>query len=142
MYHIFSTAANSTEFIKFNEHGPKGINVFEKSVVINGGAGINRRHVQTPLGVHTTVSDEDYEWLKDDYHFKQKVKDGYITFRKQKVDPEVAAADMSTRKWVKSATGELVRGDAFPVSPQDFDGKPVTEGLTAITPKVNKTRAA
>jgi hypothetical protein len=133
MYHVYCTAANSTEYNKFNEHGPKGINVVERSLLIKGGAGINKRHVQTPLGVHTIISDEDYEWLKNDYHFKQQIKDGYIVVKKQKVDSEVVAADMVTHNQ---------KTDACPIVPQDFNDKPAGDGLTAVTPRVNKSKAA
>ena len=138
MYHVYCTAANSTEYNKFNEHGPRGINIVERTLLIKGGAGINQKHVRTPLGVHTIVSDEDMEWLKDDYHFKQKIKDGYIVVRKQNVDPEVVAADMVTRQWKNGQ-----KTDAFPVSPMDFNGEKAGDSLTAVEPKVNKkSRAA
>jgi hypothetical protein len=137
MYHVYCTAANSTEFIKFNEHGPRGVNVMERSVLIKGGAGINRKNIVTPLGVHTAIEDEDYEWLKDDYHFKQKIRDGYITVRKSQVYPEVAAADMATRQWKNNQ-----RTDAFPVVPQDFSDKKAGDGLTAVEPKTNKKSKA
>jgi hypothetical protein len=129
MHHIFSTMANSNEYVRYSEHGPRGINVAERSILIKGGAGINKKNVQTPLGVHTAVEDEDMEWLKDDFSFKQHVKNGYITVRKQKVDPEVAAADMVTRDQ---------KTDACPIVPQDFNDKAAGKDLTAIKPKVNK----
>lgn len=134
MQHIYSTLANSNEYVKYSEHGPKGINVAERSVLIKGGAGINRRHIQTPLGVHTAVEDDDFEWLKEDFSFKQHQKNGFITVRKDKVDPEVAAANMATRQFDREGR----RIDAFPVAPMDFTDKPVADGLTALEPKVNK----
>jgi hypothetical protein len=137
MHHIYSTMANSNEYVKYSKHGPNGINVFERSVVIKGGAGINKKHVQTPLGVHTAIPDEDMEWLKDDYSFKQHQKNGYITVRKDKVDPEVAAANMATRQF----RGDQ-RIDAFPVAPMDFTDKPIADGLTALEPKTNKKSKA
>jgi hypothetical protein len=129
MYHVYCTAANSTEYVKYNEHGPRGINVTERAVLIKGGAGINRKNVQTPLGVHTTVEDEDMEWLKEDFSFKQHIKNGYITVRKQKADPEVAAAEMVTHDQ---------KTDACPIVPQDFNEKAAGKDLTAIKPKTNK----
>jgi hypothetical protein len=129
MFHVYCTAANSTEYVKYNQHGPRGINVAERSVLIKGGAGINKKNVQTPLGVHTAVEDEDMEWLKDDFSFKQLIKNGYISVRKQKVDPEVAAADMVTRDQ---------KTDACPIVPQDFTEKAAGKDLTAVKPKVNK----
>jgi hypothetical protein len=129
MHHIFSTMVCDNTYVRYNAHGPRGINVAEAEVLIKGGTGINKKNVQTPLGVHTLVSDEDMEWLKDDYSFKQHIKNGYIVVRKQKVDPEVAAADMVTRNQ---------KTDACPIVPQDFTEKPAGKDLTAVKPKVNK----
>ena len=133
MYHVYCTAANSTEFIRYNEHGPRGINIPEKSVVIKGGAGINKKHVMTPLGVHTAVEDDDMEWLKDDFSFKKHISNGYITVRKAEVNPEVAAANMVTHDR---------KSDACPIVPQDFNKAPAGDGLTAIEPKTNKKSKA
>jgi hypothetical protein len=121
--------SNDNEYVRYSEHGPQGVNVAERSVVIKGGSGINRKHVQTPLGVHTAISDEDMEWLKDNYAFRQHQKNGYIAVRKQRVDPEVAAADMVTHDQ---------KTDSCPVVPQDFTEKEVAKGLTSLKPKVNK----
>jgi hypothetical protein len=137
MYHVYCTAANSTEYVKYSEHGPNGVNIAERSVLIKGGAGINKKNLQTPLGVHTAIEDADYEWLKDDYHFKQKIRDGYISVRKSQVDPEVAAADMVTRQWKNGQ-----RTDAFPVAPMDFSDTKAGDGLTAVEPKTNKKSKA
>lgn len=129
MYHIYSTAANSTEYVRYAANGPKGINVPEHSVVIKGGSGINNKHVGTALGIHTAISDEDYEWLKEDFSFKQHIKHGYVVSRKGEVHPEVVAPDMVTRDQ---------KTDACPVIPEQFkaDGDKET-----IKPMVNKKKA-
>ncbi|HZZ80029.1 MAG TPA: hypothetical protein VFE62_16065 [Gemmataceae bacterium] len=138
MYHVYSTLANSTEYLDYGQHNPKGINTIQRSVLIKGGSGINRKHIQTPLGVHTAISDQDYEWLKDNPHFKQHEKNGYMVVKKAESHPEVVAADMVTRQWVKDKTGNVVRGDAFPITPEDFSDKPAGDGLTAIKPAESK----
>jgi hypothetical protein len=138
MQHVFSTMANDNEYVRYSEHGPLGVNIAERSVLIKGGTGINKKNLQTPIGVHTAVTDEDMEWLKDNFSFKQHQANGYIVVRKQKVDAEVVAADMPTRQWVKDANGKPVRGDAFPVAPMDFTDKPAGKDLTAVVPKVAK----
>lgn len=129
MHHIFSTLACDNEYVRYSEHGPRGVNTAEASVLIKGGSGINKKNLPTPLGVHTAISDGDMEWLKDNYSFKQHLNNGYINVRKQKTDPEVVAADMVTRNQ---------KTDACPIVPQDFDGKPIAKDMTALTPKVNK----
>ncbi len=111
MYHVFSTMANANRYIKYRQAPQKDLNIGERSVLINGGSGMNRKQISTPLGVHTSISDEDYEWLKDDLHFKQHIANGYITVRKAEVNPEVAAAEMVTHDQ---------KTDACPIVPQDF----------------------
>lgn len=133
MYHIYSTMSSDNEYVRYSEHGPQGVNIAERAVLIKGGSGVNRKNVGTPLGVYTSVSDEDFEWLKDDFSFNQHKRNGYITVQKSKVDPEVAAADMKTHDQ---------RTDACPLVPQDFTDKPVADGLTALEPKTNKKKVA
>ena len=130
MYHIFNTMANSTRYIKYRNAPQRDLNIADRSVLIQGGSGVNQKHIGTPLGVHTGISDEDYDWLKDDLHFQQHVKKGYITVRKAEVHPEVAAAEMVTHD---------PKTDACPVVPQDFkdDGEKET-----IKPMVNKKSKA
>ena len=111
MYHVYSTLANSNEYVRYSEHGPRGINLAERTVLIKGGSGVHQKGIGTPLGVYNAVSAEDMEWLKDDYAFKQHIANGYITVQKHKTDPEVAAADMVTRDQ---------KTDACPIVPQDF----------------------
>lgn len=126
MYHVFNTMANSTRYVKYAQAPQKDLNVSERSVLIKGGSGVHQKHLGTPLGVHTGVSEQDYEWLKDDPHFEQHVAKGYLTVRKAEVHPEVAAADMVTHD----------RGtDACPVVPEDFKDDDKKE---TIRPVVNK----
>ena len=109
-----------------------GILIFPK--IIKGGSGVHQKSIGTALGVHTAVSDEDFEWLKDDHSFKTHLKNGYLTVRKDEVNPEVAAAEMVTHDR---------KSDACPIVPQDFSDKPAGDGLTALEPKTNKkSRAA
>lgn len=129
MYHVYSTMANGNEYVRYSEHGPRGVNVAEASVVIKGGAGINKKHVQTPLGVHTAVSDADMAWLKDNFSFKQHVANGYITVQERKVDPEAAAADMVTHDR---------KSDACPIVPQDFKDDDQKETLKPVVNKKSK----
>jgi hypothetical protein len=130
MHHIYSTLANNNEYIRYTNNGPGGVNIAERSLVIKGGHGIHKKGIGTAMGVHTTVSDEEFEWLKDDYSFQQHQKNGYIRVQKGQVNTEVAAADMVTRN---------PKTDACPIVPQDFkeDGDAET-----LKPVVNKKKAA
>jgi len=130
MYHVYSTLANNNEYVRYTNNGPGGVNIAEKSILIKGGHGVHKKGIGTPMGVHTAVSDADFEWLKDDYSFKQHQKNGYISVQKSEVNTEVAAADMVTRNQ---------KSDACPIVPQDFtdDGKKET-----VKPAENKKQKA
>lgn len=129
-FHVFCTAANSTEFVLYakQEH-QRDINVAIDSVVIHGGSGVANKKLVTPLGVHTSVPESKMEWLKEDPQFKAMVNAGYISVSDRHVNPEVAAADMVTHDQ---------HTDACPIVPQDFSEKSNREGLTAIKPILNK----
>lgn len=128
MYHVYSTMANNNEYVRYSTSGPGGINLVERTVLIKGGSGINLKGFGTQLGVYNSVSDEDMEWLKNDYSFQQHMAKGYITMQKHKSDPEVVAADMVTRDQ---------KTDACPIVPQDFksDGGPDN-----VKPVVSKSK--
>lgn len=130
MYHVYSTMANSNRYVRYTPNSPNGIRNIEHTVLIKGGSGINKMHIGTPIGVHTAVSDEDMDWLKDEFSFKQHIKNGYITVRKQDLNPEVVAAEMVTHDQ---------ETDACPVVPQDFKDDDKKE---TIKPVVNKKSKA
>jgi len=89
------------------------------SVLIKGGTGVANKHLFTPLGVVTQVSDEQLDFLKKDKNFQEHVKNGFITFDKAKVEPEVAAGKMATRD------------ESAPLVPEDIketdEAKPAAE---------------
>lgn len=132
MIHVYSTMANANRYALYRKDSPNGINIVERSVLIKGGSGLNIKGIGTTLGAHTEVSDEDWEWLKDDFAFNQHIKTGYIRVEKRSVNPEKVAVDMVTRDQ---------RTDACPVVPEDFSGKEIGNGLTALKPG-KKSKAA
>jgi hypothetical protein len=129
MYHVYSTMANSNRYAKYRADSPNGVRIIERDVVINGGSGINTKHIGTPLGIYTSVSDEDMDWLKDDFAFNQHIKAGYIRVEKHKVHTEVAAADMVTRDQ---------KTDACPIVPEQFNLDGDKETIKPMTGKKKK----
>ena len=130
MHHVYSTLANNNEYVHYTNNGPGGVNIAERTVLIKGGHGIHKKGIGTAMGVHTSVSDEDFEWLKDDYSFKQHLKNGYVRVQKSEVNTEVAAADMVTRNQ---------RTDACPIVPQDFKDDSDPESVKPVTGKARKS---
>lgn len=129
MYHVYSTLANNNEYVRYTNNGPGGVNIAERSILIKGGHGIHKKGIGTPMGVHTTVSDDDMAWLQEDFSFNQHIKNGYIQVKKGEVNTEVAAADMVTRNQ---------KTDACPIVPQDFKEDGDRETVKPATSKSKK----
>lgn len=76
-----------------------GIN-FE-GVIINGGAGVANKHLWTPQGVVTNLTDEQYDKVKAFPPFLDYVKSGHFVVAATESDPDKVAKDMD-----KSAAGQ------------------------------------
>lgn len=119
MNYVYSTITCPTSYVKYKElsafeakdsrGASAGHNEVLKRVVIKGGHGLADKHLFTPHGVVTQVSDEDMQFLLENESFKKHVKDGFITFDKKKSDPEKKAKNMADKD--RSA----------PLTPKDFE---------------------
>lgn len=108
MPYVYSTLTNNNSFMDYEKSQPGAPLVVKRSVTIKGGTGIANKHLFTPMGVATEVSEEDLDFLKANDGFRHFVDKGFITYREKEVHPEVAASDMDTRD------------QSTPVMPQDF----------------------
>ncbi len=128
MTYIYSTLTSDNHYNVFDTSNSNGQSpIVRKSILVKGGTGVSNKHFVTPLGVVTNVTKEDLEILKKDEVFKTHVKNGFITFREDKVDTEVAAAEMETRD------------ESAPLVPEDFketgeviDAKPVAAKKSGV----------
>lgn len=117
MNYVYSTATCAIAYVKYQppidsenaNRASSGYNKVLKRVVINGGHGVNTKHLFTPSGVVTQVSDEDMEFLLQDENFKRHVKAGYMSYDKKKVDPAKKAANMADKD------------GSSPLTPKDFE---------------------
>jgi len=116
MPYVYSTATCPIAYVKYaeptpserNDRSSSGYNRVIKEVVINGGHGLADKHLFTPNGVATKVSDEDMEFLLQDQNFQQHHKDGFISYDKKNVDPAKKASNMAKKD------------GAAPLTPDDF----------------------
>lgn len=108
--------------------------IITASVLIKGGTGVATKHLVTPMGVVTSVSDEELDFLKKDKNFQEHVKNGFITFDKVKVDPEVAAGKMETRDKSAPYVPQDVKEDELAQPSEDFVGE--VKGMKRNTGKV------
>lgn len=92
--HVFSKMAADVTYHRWEQGGD--IQKPVQSVTIKGGAGVADRRLVTPLGVHTEVTDEEYEILKNDGIFKLHLEKGAVTVENRNADPDKVAANMAT----------------------------------------------
>lgn len=95
-----------------------------KTVTIAGGANMRPKEsipgqfIETPSGVMTIVSEEDYEFLKKNGDFQAHVKNGHITVTQRKVDSNEQAKKHMT-----------ARDDSAPVTPTNIHEFPEFQGM-------------
>jgi len=126
MFYVYSTLTSTNIFPHYAPGSSKDLPVILKKIVINGGHGIATKQLFTPKGVMTQISDEDMEFLQQDFAFQQHLKSGHITFEKKKVDVEKRADNMTQKD------------GSSPLTPEDFEE---SDNSTASN-KVYKTKEA
>lgn len=135
MPYVYSTATCSGTYVKYqdvpansdNKSSP-GHNKVVKSVTIQGGNGVATRHLITPKGMVTKVSDEDLAFLMQNRSFQRHMDAGFITVDKKKVDPAIKAKDMTEKD-----------GSA-PLTPKDFEKGEQSDENTKVYKGVPKSK--
>jgi methyl coenzyme M reductase subunit C len=107
MPYIFSTKTSDTIYPVF-EFGNNDVPKRKSSILIKGGAGIASKHLVTPLGVATSVTDAELEQLKGDRVFNIHLANGYLSIQNKEHSVEKVVPDMVSRD--KSA----------PIVPEDY----------------------
>jgi len=120
-HYVYSTLSASMDYTTYAKGGAD-LPAVAGNVRIEGGANIPDKFMRTPLGVANGVTDDELEQLMANEVFKAHIANGFITVRDDKVDPEVAAADMEGR----DASAPLVDQDFAepPVAASTDDDKP------------------
>lgn len=111
---VFSKLANSQKYARYARpvDGADGqINTVQDYVHIKGGAGLADKHLQTPHGVATIITDEEAAALKKDSVFLVHERLGHvkIDYHAKETDVERVVADMSEKV-----------DDSAPLTPSDF----------------------
>lgn len=124
--YVYSTLPNSQMYTTYHpQEGSNQVIRKDKQVLIKGGSGMANKHLITPLGVGTQVSDDELEILEQHRLFQQHVKNGYMVVKSYKTNPEKVAADMETR----DGSSPIVPGDfkesdlVTPMEADDEDDK-------------------
>lgn len=120
---VYSTASCSTVYNVFHEDNAKDIARVKHKILIKGGANVANKHIVTPKGVVTEVSEDDLNILKKDFHFLAAMKAGFLTFEETKVSANKVAKDMEAKD-----------GSA-PKTPDDAEFQGTTKVLGSETQK-------
>lgn len=97
MPYVYSTASTHVKYTQYGEAPQGARRPVVREVVVKGGANVANKHLITPLGVRTDVSNEDAAFLAMDANFIRHQKAGFVRLTDHKVDPEVVAADLTSR---------------------------------------------
>lgn len=122
MPYIYSTA--STGFIFY---------LGAQKIDIKGGANVSNKHLWTPKGVVTKVTDAELEGLKKNKVFNKLVNTGYFKLAKIKWDADRIAKDMEGPDRASQITKEELKGDKKDekeplIKPQENDKEPLDKG--------------
>lgn len=104
-YYVYSTLANDQKYQNYET--VNGMSLATDSVFIQGGTGVANDRLITPLGVVTSITEDQYALLQKNAEFGVHVKNGFIKVEKTAVDPEMVAADMS----LQDGSRPLTEGD-------------------------------
>ena len=111
-YYVYSTLACSNDYCVYREVPEEFQNVGRihnilHKITIKGGTGVINKHLVTPQGVVTQISDEDMEYLLKDEVFNVHVKNGFITYQKHEEKVDKVVKDLKK----KDKSAQMTSGD-------------------------------
>lgn len=96
--HVFSTLANPQKIVVWSKPPENGMLPQPlREVLIRGGAGIASKNLITPQGVHTAITQEEYDAIADTQHFKQFIESGHFRVERKEYDIDKMVGDMNSR---------------------------------------------
>ena len=104
-HYIYSTLSADQNYTIYKESVGGKPSQALKSVYIKGGANvIDAKHLITPKGVLTTVTNDEYEALKQCDSFIRHMKAGYILVEEKKIAVDKAIESMNKKDKSAPAT--------------------------------------
>lgn len=118
-YYVYSTSTCAVSYCVYEENSPNDIAVLKEwsdgqpmKVTIEGGHGVSDKHMFTPQGVCTKVSDREMALLLDNKAFLRHMDKGFKSYDKKKVSAEKKARDMAAKdKSAPLTPADFVEGD-------------------------------
>lgn len=121
---VASTLTNAQEYTVYSADGLSPV----RSIRINGGHGLNNRHLITLNGAITEVNDQDLELLRKNPLFQRHVDNGFITVTSDD-NAERVAGDLESRD------------DSAPLNQNDVD-EIMTDANLGVTLDFDDPQAA
>ncbi len=135
MPYVYSTATCAGTYVEYQKSPPisenkssPGYNRALRKVTINGGHGVATKHLFTPKGVVTQVSDDDLEFLLKNSSFQRHVAAGFLTYDKKKVEPEKKVQNMA------------LKDGSAPLTPEDFEKGENSDDTTKVFKGLPKSK--
>lgn len=105
VYSTLSTDQLYTLYVRGGNDIPRP----DKQILVKGGANVANKHLWTPRGVVTEITEEELALLRDNKLFQIHEKNGYVKVDKAKVEVEKAVSDMEPRD------------ESSPLQPGDYE---------------------
>lgn len=119
-YYVFSTLNNDNEYVDWKA-SPSGIPQRGMSVMIKGGAGIANDRIITPLGVRTSITEEEAGMLQSHEMFNMHKDNGFVVLIEDALEVEAVVADMNGKD------------HSSPLTPSTFEGLTEDDGVALPT---------
>lgn len=112
-FYVYSTLTADNAYAVYAHNPNQDLPVIERSILVKGGNGVATKHLVTPRGVVTEISDDDMELLEKDYHFQEHKRLGFITVEKKEIPVEKAIKNMAPKdKSAPKTPADYKKGDA------------------------------
>lgn len=123
---VYSTTTCDGTYIEYKPDLNKnqGFSEAIRKVTIKGGHGVATRHLVTPKGVVTEVTQDDLDFLLKNASFQKHMEAGFISYDNSRVEPEKRAADMAQADGSAPLTpADFVESDDGSKSSRIYKGK-------------------
>lgn len=74
---IYSTLSSDTKYQLYDNKNIRQA-IVKASVVVKGGAGVQKKNLETPMGVATVVSADELKLLQQNHVFKKHLENGFV----------------------------------------------------------------
>lgn len=126
-FYVFSTLSNDNVYANYAKAPNGGLSEVSEKIHIAGGANVIGKHLITPHGVMTEVTENQMNILNNNFLFKQHMKSGHIVVRDTKVDPEKAVKDgMEKTDGSAPVTPESLKALGIAAKPEGKSGRMVS----------------